>query len=69
MKNNSFCHNLIIFITFIMHLTFFAGSLLAESKLLNIPEDYSTIQAGIDAASAGDTVLVAPREILRKHKF
>ncbi len=29
------------------------------SNTINIPADYSTIQEGIDAASDGDTVLVA----------
>src|SRR4051812_24854050 len=29
-------------------------------KTINIPADYPTIQAGINAASNGDTVLVAP---------
>ena len=29
------------------------------ANTINIPEDYSTIQAGIDASSDGDTVLVA----------
>ena len=30
-----------------------------EAKTIYIPQDYSTIQAGINAASNGDTVLVA----------
>ena len=29
------------------------------SAVINIPSDYSNIQAGIDASSAGDTVLIA----------
>ncbi len=32
----------------------------AQGRLLNVPEEYETIQAGIDAAEEGDTVLVAP---------
>ncbi len=32
----------------------------APGAILNVPEDYQTIQAGIDAASSGDTVLVHP---------
>ena len=27
---------------------------------INVPDDHSTIQGGIDASSDGDTVLVAP---------
>ena len=37
---------------------FILGSVQANQLL--IPANYSTIQAGIDAASAGDTVLVSP---------
>ncbi len=32
----------------------------AEARILNVPEDYQTIQAGIDASRDGDTVLVQP---------
>ncbi len=32
----------------------------AQGRILNVPEDYETIQVGIDAAEAGDTVLVQP---------
>jgi hypothetical protein len=36
-----------------------AISLFAEAKIIRVPEDYPTIQEGIDAALTGDIVLVA----------
>ena len=35
-------------------------SSLATAEILNVPGSYETIQGGIDAASTGDIVLVAP---------
>ncbi len=36
----------------------------ASAVIINIPDDYPTIQEGIDAAQNGDTVLVAPGEYI-----
>lgn len=37
-----------------------ALSSLSYARILNVPDDFDTIQAGIDAAEEGDTVLVQP---------
>lgn len=36
------------------------GSVDARAAIINVPTDYTTIQAAIDAASPGDTIAVAP---------
>lgn len=41
----------------LMILAFF-GSFIIQGQIINIPENYSTIQEGIEAANEGDTVLV-----------
>jgi len=41
----------------------------AHARILNVPDDYQTIQAGIDEAEDGDTVLVAPGEYTENLNF
>ncbi len=38
------------------------GVLASQAAIVNVPEDFKTIQAAIDAAADGDTVLIAPGE-------
>ena len=40
-------------------LTVLAMSTITIGQIINVPEDQPTIQAGINAANIGDTVLVA----------
>jgi len=39
-----------------------AITLAGNAEILNVPDDFETIQAGIEASENGDTVLVAPGE-------
>ena len=41
----------------------------ALSATINIPDDYATIQAGIDASNNGDTVLVQPGTYVENINF
>jgi hypothetical protein len=40
-----------------------------SARIINIPDDFETIQAGIDEAEDGDTVLVAPGEYVENIDF
>ena len=39
----------------------------AQARIINVPDDFETIKAGIDEAEDGDTVLVQPEVIVIGH--
>ena len=47
----------------------FAASTAVHATIINIPDDYSTIQEGIDASSNGDTVLVQSGDYIENIDF
>jgi hypothetical protein len=50
-------------------LLFILASSLLHARVINIPDDFETIQAAIDSSSDGDTVLVAPGEYVENINF
>ena len=54
MTKNQPMKKILLIILFILNTT------IGNSTIINIPNDYSTIQQGIDYATVGDTILVQP---------
>ena len=54
---------------FIVKIILFLTALPVTAEIINIPDDYATIQQGINAASFGDTVLVQPGAYLENINF
>ena len=50
-------------------LVFFVLSSFLSAAIINVPADQSTIQAGIDASTNGDTVLVQPGTYVENINF
>ena len=53
----------------ILVLGILAFAMQADATIINIPDDYPTIQQGIDASSDGDTVLVQPGTYVENVNF
>ena len=51
-----------------LFITVILGSI-ASATIINIPDDYTTIQAGIDSSADGDTVLVQPGAYVENINF
>jgi len=54
---------------FFLTIIFYSTCLLSKAQVIHVPADQSTIQAGIDTASDGDTVLVADGTYLENINF